>query len=362
MKNKIAIITGITGQDGSYLADFLLTEQKNDYDLVVGLNRRSSTRNTSRISHLLQHPQFVLEECDLTDPGSIGEVVEKYHPDEFYNLAAQSHVGTSFKQPTYTFNVNTNGLVNVLDSVLKISRHTRVYQASTSEMFGKEYSVGEDGRKFQNEHTVFSPQSPYGASKLASHHLIRIYRDGYDLFTSSGILFNHESPRRGENFVTHKITKWIGEFLKWKGDEDVEFRNNDMILSRSHETFPKLRLGNLDASRDWGHAKDYVRAMWMILQQDEPDDYVICTGETHTIREFLSYAFLHIGVKDWSDYVVVDPEFYRPVEVEFLCGDSSWARKKLGWKPEISFGDLVRDMVNRDTNKQKQTNEKFQLT
>lgn len=361
MKNKTAIITGITGQDGSYLADFLLNEKRNDYELVVGLNRRTSTNNTSRITHLLQNPQFSLEECDLTDPASVSGIIEKYHPDEFYNLAAQSHVGTSFKQPTYTFSVNTNGVVNVLDAILKISRHTRLYQASTSEMFGKEYTLGENGQKFQNEHTVFSPQSPYGAAKLASHHLIRIYRDGYGLFTSSGILFNHESPRRGENFVTRKITKWIGEFVKWRGEEDVEFRNNDIIIPGSEKVFQKLRLGNLDASRDWGHAKDYVRAMWMMLQQDVGNDYVICTGETHTIREFLSYAFGHIGVKDWSDYVVVDPEFYRPAEVEFLCGDSSFARKQLGWKPEISFGDLVRDMVNNDTKRQKQTNERFQL-
>ena len=344
---KIALITGITGQDGSYLAEYLLS-RPTEYQLVVGLQRRSSTNNTSRVHHLLQNPSFKLEEFDLTDSVSVSNIIEKYKPDEFYNLAAQSHVATSFKQPVTTFNVNTTGVINILDAVLKLSPNTRLYQASTSEMFGSSYSVDpKTGEKYQDENTSFKPQSPYGAAKLASHNLIRIYREGYGAFCCSGILFNHESPRRGENFVTRKITKWIGEFVE----------------SGKSKEFPKLRLGNLEACRDWGHAKDYVRAMYLMLQQDEPEDYVVCTEKTHTIREFLDMAFAAIDINNWQDYVVVDSEFYRPAEVDYLKGKSTRAFEALGWKPEISFENLVLDMVTHDTKQQcgKKCNEKFRF-
>lgn len=344
---KIALITGITGQDGSYLAEYLLS-RPTEYQLVVGLQRRSSTNNTSRVHHLLQNPSFKLEEFDLTDSVSVSNIIEKYKPDEFYNLAAQSHVATSFKQPVTTFNVNTTGVINILDAVLKLSPNTRLYQASTSEMFGSSYSVDpKTGEKYQDENTSFKPQSPYGAAKLASHNLIRIYREGYGAFCCSGILFNHESPRRGENFVTRKITKWIGEFVE----------------SGQSKEFPKLRLGNLEACRDWGHAKDYVRAMYLMLQQDEPEDYVVCTEKTHTIREFLDMAFAAIDINNWQDYVVVDSEFYRPAEVDYLKGKSTRAFEALGWKPEISFENLVLDMVTHDTKQQcgKKCNEKFRF-
>jgi GDPmannose 4,6-dehydratase len=343
--SKIALITGITGQDGSYLADLLL--EKSEYDLIVGLHRRSSTVNTSRVHHILHHPKFILEEFDLTDPISVAAIIEKYNPNEFYNLAAQSHVGTSFKQPTTTFNINTNGVVNILDSIVKHSPGTKLYQASTSEMFGANFSVDVNtGEKYQDENTSFKPQSPYGVAKLAAHNLVRIYREGYDIFGCCGILFNHESPRRGENFVTRKITKWIGEFVN----------------SGRSENFPKLRLGNLEARRDWGHAKDYVRAMWMMLQQDTPDDFVICTERTHSISDFLNASFNLIDINDWDDYVVQDPEFYRPAEVDYLKGRSSKAFEKLGWKPELSFEALVANMVEYDTNKKqcrKNCNEKL---
>ena len=330
---KTALITGITGQDGSYLADYLLNH--NDYSRVIGLNRRSSVNNTARINHLLHNPKFVIEEADLTDPSSIKDLIIKYQPDEIYNLAAQSHVGTSFKQPSLTLCVNTIGVINLLESILKHSYNTKFYQASTSEMFGQEFSTGEIYEndilyieKFQDETTPFRPQSPYGASKLASHNLVRIYRDGYGLFGSCGILFNHESPRRGVNFVTKKITNYIGKLQNG-------LTNN------------KLKLGNLKSCRDWGHAKDYVRAMHMMLQSDKPDDFVIATGDTHSIEEFLEIAFNLIN-KDYRDYIEIDPELYRPAEVDYLRGNPAKAQQLLNWKPEISFENLVQDMVNYD--------------
>jgi len=331
--NKIALITGITGQDGSYLAEFLINRM--DYTKVIGLNRRSSVNNTARINHLLHNSKFFLEEADLTDHTSVNDLVVKYQPDEVYNLAAQSHVATSFKQPSTTICINTLGVINLLESILRNCPKARFYQASTSEMFGQEFSVDEtinnniqSLEKFQDETTPFKPQSPYGVSKLASHNLVRIYRDGYNLFGCCGILFNHESPRRGVNFVTKKITNYIGKLENGLTNE-------------------KLRLGNLKSCRDWGHAKDYVRAMWMMLQQDKPDDFVIATGDTHTIEEFLEIAFRLID-KNYHDYVETDQEFFRPAEVDYLRGKSDKARNLLGWQPEISFEDLVKDMVKYD--------------
>jgi GDPmannose 4,6-dehydratase len=330
---KIAIIFGVTGQDGSHLADILLEK---DY-FVYGVSRRTSTDNTTRISHLQNNDRFKLLEGDITDSSSVINVLS-YHGqvDEVYNLAAQSHVAVSFNQPGLTWDITGKGCLNILQGIVDLRMvNTRFYQASSSEMFGSNYDI-EVGMtsesKYQNEDTKFLPQSPYAIAKCAAHYMTRLYREGYGLHASAGILFNHEGPRRGEKFVTRKITKWIGEFVK----------------SGKSTDFPKLRLGNLDAFRDWGYAGDYCEAMWMMLQQDCPDDYVICTGQTHTIREFLDVAFKEVGVEDWSDYVVQDPEFYRPAEVDYLRGDCSKANNKLGWTPKHSFEDLVKMMVQHD--------------
>jgi GDPmannose 4,6-dehydratase len=322
-----ALITGITGQDGSYLADFLLDK---DY-IVIGCHRRSSVNNFDRISHVLKHPKFILEEFDITDPSGVSNTISKYSPDEIYNLAAQSHVGTSFKQPSLTFEINSIGLINILEAVRQHSLHSKIYHASTSEMFGRNFSHSSGGRKFQNEDTPMLPQSPYGIAKLASYHLIQIYRSSYNLFCCSGILFNHESPRRGENFVTKKITKYLGDYI-------------------NKRTTEQLQLGNLAAYRDWGHAKDYVRAMWLMLQQSQPQDFVISTGETHSVQEFVDLAFQSVGL-DPDSLITVNPEFFRPAEVDYLCGDSTRAREILGWKPEISFESLVQEMVEYDVKK-----------
>lgn len=326
--NNTALITGITGQDGSYLAEFLLSKNYK----VVGLHRRSSVNNFERIKALKNKHNFTLQEFDLTDPSNVITTISNYKAQEFYNLAAQSHVGTSFNQPTTTFEIDTVGVVNILEAIRNYSPNTKFYQASTSEMFGRSYDVDKDGQKYQDENTILLPQSPYGVAKVAAHQMVQIYREAYGIHANSGILFNHESPRRGENFVTRKITKWIGEFVN----------------SGKSEDFPKLRLGNLEARRDWGHAKDYVRAMWMMLQQPVPDDFVICTERTYTIGEFLDKAFGLIGISDWKEYVVQDPEFYRPAEVEYLRGRNRKAQKRLGWYPAITFDDLVEDMVNND--------------
>jgi len=306
---KTAVITGVSGQDGSYLAEFLL-----DHDYrVFGLYRRTSNYNLSRINHLLNNAQFKLLEFDLTDPSSINNIIKDTKPDEFYNLAAQSHVATSFNQPITTVHVNTIGVINILEGIRVFSPATRFYQASTSEMFGYNYDVDSaDGSKYQDENTQFSPQSPYGVSKLASHDMTRIYRDGYGIFGSCGILFNHESPRRGENFVTRKITKWIGEYLSWcekhaiRTDKTVSSEDNlylvDVWSTDEENKFPKLKLGNISAQRDWGHAKDYIKAMWMILQQDTPEDYVISTGVTKSVQDFLTTSFNHVQLETIYDY------------------------------------------------------------
>ena len=351
---KTAVITGVSGQDGSYLAEFLL-----DHDYrVFGLYRRTSNYNLSRINHLLNNAQFKLLEFDLTDPSSINNIIKDTKPDEFYNLAAQSHVETSFNQPITTVHVNTIGVINILEGIRVFSPATRFYQASTSEMFGYNYDVDSaDGSKYQDENTQFSPQSPYGISKLASHDMTRIYRDGYGIFGSCGILFNHESPRRGENFVTRKITKWIGEYLSWcekhaiRTDKTVSSEDNlylvDVWSTDEENKFPKLKLGNISAQRDWGHAKDYIKAMWMILQQDTPEDYVISTGVTKSVQDFLTTAFNHVQL-DYKQYMIIDPLLFRPAEVEYLRGDSSKARSKMNWTPDISFDQLVIEMVDSD--------------
>jgi GDPmannose 4,6-dehydratase len=329
-----AIIFGITGQDGSHLADLLLDK---DYE-VVGVCRRSSTDNTQRIKHILDNERLSLIEGDLTDAHSINNILKEHADvDEIYNLAAQSHVAVSFKQPALTWDITGKGCLNILQSVSDLGMvNVRFYQASSSEMFGRNYDTRDlltSIEKYQDEETKFLPQSPYAIAKCAAHYITRLFREGYGLHASAGILFNHEGPRRGETFVTRKITKWIGEFVKSGRDPE----------------FSKLRLGNLEAFRDWGYAGDYVEAMWMMLQQDCPEDYVICTGETHTIREFLDVAFKHVGIEDWSEYVIQDPEFYRPAEVDYLRGDSSKANNELGWTPKHNFEDLVKMMVEHDT-------------
>jgi len=333
-----ALITGITGQDGSYLAELLLEKKYR----VIGLHRRTSTNNLNRIKHLIHKHELILEEFDLTDPSGCSEIVKKYKPDEVYNLAAQSHVGTSFKQPSTTFNINTLGVVNLLESIRQFSPSTKLYQASTSEMFGSSYSVDDKGEKFQNEQTDLIPQSPYGSAKLASHHMMNIYRKSYGMFCCSGILFNHESPRRGENFVTRKITKYIGQLVNNKLPSNAAFSDGNY----------KLGLGNLDAERDWGHAKDYVRAMYLMLQNEEPKDYVISTGKTYSVRYFCDIAFKLVGL-NYQDYIYIDPQFYRPAEVDYLRGDSSLAHKDLNWSPSITFENLVKDMVDYDVKQYK---------
>ena len=326
-----AIIFGITGQDGSYLAELLLEK---GYE-VIGVTRRVSVPTLNRITHIL--PKIKIIEGDITDAFSVSNVIKEEAPDEIYNLAAQSHVGTSFKQPSLTWDVTAGGVLNILEAIRYSGRKDDIkfYQASSSEMFGKNYNLREglaEMIKYQDEKTPFMPQSPYAIAKLAAHHLVRNYRDSYGIFACSGILFNHESERRGEKFVTRKITKWIGEF----------------VASGMDAEFPTLRLGNLDAKRDWGHAEDYVRGMWEMVQHETPNDYVVATGETHSVREFLDIAFRHIGIDDWDDFVVIDPEFYRPAEVDYLLGIPAKAKRVLGWEPEISFQQLVERMVDSD--------------
>ena len=365
-----AIVFGVTGQDGSHLADLLLDK---DYS-VFGVARRCSVNTTERIKHLENKVGFELIEGDITDAHSVMGILRQHSDvDEIYNLAAQSHVATSFKQPGLTWDITGKGCLNILQSMVDSDISARFYQASSSEMFGKNYDVVEEDfdtdlqyhrRKYQNEDTKFLPQSPYAIAKCAAHYMTRLFREAYGVHASSGILFNHEGPRRGETFVTRKITKWIGEFVRWSNPtnemgqiESLPKQDDDNMLYNSlmdREGFPKLRLGNLDASRDWGYAGDYVEAMWSMLQQDNPDDYVICTGETHTIREFLDAAFSYIGITDWNDYVVVDPEFYRPAEVDYLKGDATKANTVLNWKPQTSFSELVKLMVDSDMNNETQ--------
>ncbi len=336
---KKALITGITGQDGSYLAEFLLDK---GYE-VHGIKRRSSSFNTEKIDHLYQEPhekdrRFFLHYGDMTDAANLIKIVSDIKPDEIYNLAAQSHVKVSFEMPEYTANTDALGTLRILEAIRSLGLNTKFYQASTSELFS-----GDPAEAPQNEKTPFHPRSPYGAAKLYAYWITVNYREAYNMFACNGILFNHESPRRGETFVTRKITRSAARIKTGLQD--------------------KLYLGNLDAKRDWGHSKDSTEAMWMMLQQEKPQDYIIATGEQHSVRDFCNLAFSEVGIElNWQGeginekgldsegkaIVEVDPRYFRPSEVESLLGDSSKARKELGWKPKISFKDLISEMVAFD--------------
>ena len=343
MNHKKALITGITGQDGSYLTEFLIEK---GYE-VHGLIRRSSSFNTGRIDHLFNDPQvhdkkLFLYHGDLTDSSNLNRLLEKIKPDEIYNLGAQSHVKVSFDVPEYTAEVDAVGTLRLLDAIKETGIDTRFYQASTSEMFGKVREVP------QTENTPFYPRSPYGAAKLYAYWIVVNYREAYNLFACNGILFNHESPRRGETFVTRKITRAVARI--------------------HHHLQEKVKLGNLDAKRDWGYAPEYVEGMWLMLQQDTPEDYVLATHETHSVREFADLAFLEIGMplhwegggkqekgidENGAVRVEIDPNYYRPTEVDMLIGDFSRARQKLGWQPRTPLEELVKIMVQADLEKVK---------
>jgi GDPmannose 4,6-dehydratase len=318
--SKRALITGVTGQDGSYLAEMLLDE---GYE-VFGMVRRASTENFERIQHLMD--RITLVQADLLDQFSLVSAIEESRPQEVYNLAAQSFVPTSWRQPVLTAEFTATGVTRLLEAVRVVDRSIRFYQASSSEMYGRVLEVP------QTERTPFYPRSPYGVAKVYGHFITVNYRESYDLFAVSGILFNHESPRRGLEFVTRKIADAVARISLGLADE--------------------LRLGNLDAKRDWGYAKDYVRAMWLMLQQDEPADYVVATGEEHSVKEFVDAAFAHVGL-DPGKYVKTDPAFIRPAEVDRLIGDPAKARDELGWTPTVTFEELVRLMVDADVARHK---------
>lgn len=321
---KVALITGVTGQDGSYLSDLLLSKQYK----VVGLVRRTVSSNDEKyrnISHLLDDRNFVLESGDVTDSSSIWRVIDKHKPNEIYNLAAQSHVGESYHSPVSTSEIDALGPLHILEAIRNIDKSIRFYQASTSEMFG-------DLPGPQNEATPFSPVSPYACAKVFAHNMTATYRKSYDMYSCSGILFNHESPRRGENFVTRKITKAAARIKL--GKQDV------------------LELGNIDTHRDWGFAGDYVEAMWLMLQQDKPQDYVISTGKTHTVREFVNLVFDMAGI-DVKNQMRINPAFFRPHDVPHLLGDSTKARNELGWVPRTDLAKLAKMMLESDLNLEK---------
>ena len=315
---KKALITGITGQDGSYLAEFLLGKGYQVYGMV----RRTSTVRYERIQHI--QPDIQLVQGDMGDLSSLITAISRVEPDEVYNLAAQSFVPTSWNQPVFTGDITGLGVTRLLDALRTVNPAIRFYQASSSEMFGKVREVP------QRESTPFYPRSPYGVAKVYGHWITVNYRESYDLFTCSGILFNHESPRRGLEFVTRKVTYHVAKIK-------LELAN-------------EIRIGNLDSQRDWGYAGDYVRAMWLMLQQDQPDDYVVATGQTHSVQRLLEVAFAHVGL-NWRDYAVQDPRFMRPAEVDLLVGDPGKARDKLGWQPKVSFEELIGMMIEADLKK-----------
>ena len=326
---KKAIIYGVTGQDGSYLSELLLSKEYT----VYGITRRSSVDNTIRINHLSNENNFNLVQGDVTDTSSIYRLLNEVQPDEVYNLAAQSNVGISFNQPLLTWNVTGQGCLNILEVIRQMGNRPRFYQASSSEMFGDQYNLDNNREKYQDERTTFNPQSPYAIAKLAGHSAVSLYRRSYDLFACGGILFNHESERRGERFVTRKISRYVAD-LYW--------------ATQTGRSIPKLKLVNLSARRDWGHAEDYVEAMWMMLQQDEPMDFVIATGETYSVEDYLKEAFKCINIIEYMDYTEIDENLKRPSEVPYLRGIANKAKRRLDWKPKTGFKQLVSRMVQHD--------------
>jgi len=343
---KTAMIFGSNGQDGSYLAELLL---KKGYG-VTGICRRASVDTTIRLTDALQYNDFHLREGDVTDYHSVSHLLEtNIEVDEVYNLAAQSHVQTSFEQPHYTTETDYIGVLNILEAIRKHAPTAKFYQASTSEMFGNNCTtMSQDGStvvKFQDEGTIFAPTSPYAIAKVAAHHLVKMYRKAYNIFACAGILFNHESERRGDQFVTRKITRYVG----WLA-HNLE-RMQDPLRSLPLGNHEKLHLGALDSKRDWGHAEDYVKAMWMMMQQEKPSDYVIATGTCHTVAEFCAEAFKVIGIEHWQNYVFINEKFLRPSDVQFLCGSPFRAGRKLHWHPEVTFAQLVQRMVKSDIEK-----------
>jgi GDPmannose 4,6-dehydratase len=340
---KKAIIYGVTGQDGSYLSDLLLSKEYT----VYGVTRRTSFNNTLRISHLLNKKQFHLVQGDVTDVSSIYGLLNEVQPDEVYNLAAQSHVGTSFNQPLLTWNVTGQGCLNILEVIRQMANRPRFYQASSSEMFGDQYNLDNNREKYQDERTTFAPQSPYAIAKLAAHSAVALYRRAYGLFACGGILFNHESERRGERFVTRKISRYVAD-LYW--------------ATQRGRSIPNLKLGNLTAQRDWGHAEDYVKAMWMMLQHDKPMDFVIATGNTYSVEDYLKEAFKCINIVEYMQYVEIDESLIRPSEVPYLRGISKKAERRLSWKPNIVFVDLVNRMVRHDIQNNSEYGERHTTT
>jgi len=345
MENKTALITGITGQDGSYLAEFLLGKGYN----VHGVMRRSSSFNTHRIDHIYSHPRLKLHFGDMTDAFSLDNLIIDLQPDELYHLAAQSHVHVSFELPKYTAEVDAIGTLNLLEAIRKHSKHTKFYNACTSELFGKVQETP------QNENTPFYPRSPYGVAKLYSYWITKNYREAYDLFVANGILFNHESERRGHTFVTRKITLGL-----------AKLSNNYPLVQDKKQVIPPVELGNLYSKRDWGYAPDYVEGMWRMLQQDKGEEFVLATNETHTIKEFIEVALEYTpfaGKTKWEgegieeklmyDNIVlikINPKYYRPTEVDILVGDTFKAKNELGWEPSTTFKELVRKMIKHDLN------------
>lgn len=341
-----AVISGVNGQSGSYLAEILLDK---GYE-VYGFSRRTANHSTGKIDHLMNVPEFKYSEGDVSDSIFINDLFEQVKPDEFYNLAAMSHVHTSFYQPKLTNDINYVGVVNILSGIKSLSPKTKMYQASTSELFGKSYSVDPDGTKYQDENTPFIPQSPYAISKLSAHHACRLYRESYGLFVSCGILGNHESPRRGENFLTRKVTLYLGRLKKWMSSRqnNFSFTSKDLV-GLDGERFSKLHLGNLDSYRDWGYAKDYMEIAHSILQLEKPDDYVVGTGFARTVRDFVKVAFSLSGINNYEDFIVIDPDLYRPCEVDFLKMRPRKLKEKLGFEfTDSDFYRLVSEMVKHD--------------
>ena len=340
---KKAIIYGVTGQDGSYLSELLLSKEYT----VYGITRRSSVDNTIRINHLSNENNFNLVQGDVTDTSSIYRLLNEDQPDEVYNLAAQSNVGISFNQPLLTWNVTGQGCLNILEVIRQMGNRPRFYQASSSEMFGDQYNLDNNREKYQDERTTFNPQSPYAIAKLAGHSAVSLYRRSYDLFACGGILFNHESERRGERFVTRKISRYVAD-LYW--------------ATQTGRSIPKLKLGNLSAKRDWGHAEDYVTAMWMMLQHDYADDFVISTGNTYSVEDYLKEAFKCINIVEYMDHVEIDESLMRPSEVPYLRGISKKAERRLNWKLNITFDNLVTRMVRHDLQNNSQYEEHHTTT